>query len=109
MTVLSWAARNNDKTIVEVLLKNGAQANIVAKFRRINIQIGAFIAQGEFAHITVQGAMTALSWAAKNGDKTMVVLLLRNGADINTTAQLKLTNLKIDTFIAKGKFAHLTV
>jgi ankyrin repeat protein len=54
------AAKDGNRELVELLLKNGADVN----------------AEGEFGE-------TALGQAAENGHREVVELLLKNGADVN--------------------------
>ena len=59
LTPLHWAAQQGDRVSVEVLLKSGANPNLVDR-----------------------NGFTALHWAASGGNKSCITQLLEAGADI---------------------------
>ncbi|KAN0072342.1 hypothetical protein V8E54_009271 [Elaphomyces granulatus] len=91
LTPLSRAAENGDKAVVELLLKHGAQPDFedvkgcTPLLRAIDRHEGehAVVVQlllAQRVKVNYRCKLTPLSRAAENGDKAVVKLLLKNGA-----------------------------
>lgn len=83
-SAIIWAARNLDYDEVKLLLEYGADVNAASGPWESDVP-------KEFSIIKIRGVcfqydlgVTALIWAARNGKKDMIELLLKYGADIET-------------------------
>ncbi len=75
-TALMWAADEGHVSVVDALLKAGADPNLKARVNAITERKNA-------DHPT--GGFTALMWAARNGHEIVVRRLVEGGADLNLT------------------------
>lgn len=78
--VIVWAARNLDYDQIKLLLENGADVNSASGHWRSDVPV-AFCMKHD-GSFDFELGMTALIWAARNGKRDIIELLLDYGADI---------------------------
>lgn len=79
-----WAARNLEYDQVKLLLENGADVNAASGPWESKVPVMCKILRVRRGSLKYELGMTALIWAARNGKRDMVELLLENGAEIET-------------------------
>ncbi|GAM41636.1 hypothetical protein TCE0_042f14899 [Talaromyces pinophilus] len=77
-----WAARNLEYGEVNLLLEKGADVNAASGPWESEVLLVPHIYQRDGASLNYELGMTALIWAARNGKRDMIELLLEYGADL---------------------------
>ncbi|KUL91240.1 hypothetical protein ZTR_01767 [Talaromyces verruculosus] len=76
-----WAARNMEYDQVKLLLENGASVNAASGFWKFDVPAAFRIQRHYGTSLNYELGMTALIWAARNGNRDMIELLLEYGAN----------------------------
>lgn len=77
-----WAAKNLEHDEVKLLLENGADVNAASGPWESEVPLVFRIHQRRGTSLNYELGMTALIWAARNGKRDMIELLLEYGADL---------------------------
>ncbi|KAI7974507.1 hypothetical protein EIK77_008687 [Talaromyces pinophilus] len=96
-----WAARNLEHGEVKLLLENGADVNSASGPWESEVPLVSPIYQRNDVSLNYELGMTALIWAARNGKRDMIELLLEYGADLDARSSSGQT-----AFLASSEAGH---
>jgi ankyrin repeat protein len=103
-TALMWAAAQDNRDVVRVLLAHGADVRARSDSHQLPVSLGEGDAFRDSVMMPQRG-FTPLLFAARNGRIESARLLLDAGADVNETAPNGDSALVIASFSDQGKFA----
>lgn len=109
VTPLHLASRNEHLQAVKRLLEKSALVNAISIVDLSSFNFGCLSTNNGSVHLRYEGGLSALHWAAKEGNEDIIRLLLLAGASVEILPKLDLPVLKIETISTNNGSIHVDV